>query len=198
MEKNKISWARVSKNICYFLVPFFGLILIACVMGLVIIDTDIEVEETTNYYDTRLFSSSYFSSIEHYFYRLLADTQTSENADINSEEKLEVSNEEESASLKYAESIYEVVSSNANDIQENVDINGKKGIIYYNTNTSNNFKYLMIDTKRAIAVTNLEHTMRTDSIEEIKQAIGENTVYWNFQEGEVDTNISHLSIEEIR
>ena len=194
MEKNKISWARVSKNVCYFLAPFFGLILIACVMGLVIIDTDIEVEETTNYYDTRLFSSSYFSSIEHYFYRLLADTQTSENIAINSEEKLEASNED----VKYAEGIYEIVSSNADDIQENVDINGKQGIIYYNTNTSNNFKYLMIDTKRAIAVTNLEHTMRTDSIEEIKQVIGENTVYWNFQEGEVDTNISHLSIEEIR
>ena len=58
MEKNKISWARVSKNICYFLAPFFGLILIACITGLVIMDTDIEVEETTNYYDTRLFSDN--------------------------------------------------------------------------------------------------------------------------------------------
>ena len=40
--------------------------------------------------------------------------------------------------------------------------------------------------------------MRTDSIEEIKQIIGENSIYWNFQNGKVDTNISHLSLEEIR
>ena len=40
MEKNKISWARVSKNICYFLAPFFGLILIACITGLIIMIPD--------------------------------------------------------------------------------------------------------------------------------------------------------------
>lgn len=56
----------------------------------------------------------------------------------------------------------------------------------------------MIDSQKAVAVTNLEHTMRTDSIEEIKEVIGQNSIYWNFQQGKVDTNIAHLSIEEIR
>lgn len=202
MEKNKISWARVSKNICYFLAPFFGLILVACITGLVIIDTDIEVEETTNYYDTRLFSSNYFNSIDAHFYiPVFYNAQTNSKVATNNTEKLESDNEDASVVLEYEESIYgnyAVVEPYGYDIQENVDINGKKGVIYYNRNTSNNFKYLMIDTENAVAVTNLEHTMRTDSIEEIKQVIGENSIYWNFQNGKVDTNISHLSLEEIR
>lgn len=201
MEKNKISWARVSKNICYFLAPFFGLILVACITGLVIIDTDIEVEETTNYYDTRLFSNNYFNSIYNYFYIPVFQHNESSKINAGDTENLVDSNEEASVSIEYGESSYThygVVEYYGYDVQEDVDINGKKGVIYYNRNTSNNFKYLMIDTAKAIAVTNLEHTMRTDSIEEIKEVIGENSTYWNFQKGKVDTNISHLSIEEIR
>ncbi len=201
MSENKISWARVSKNICYFLAPFFGLILIACITGLVIIDTDIEVEETTNYYDTRLFSNNYFNSIYNHFYiPVFANGQVSKVMP-DATERLEVSSEDASTSIEYEESSYGhygVVESYGYDIQEDVNINGKKGVIYYNRNTNNNFKYLMIDAEKRVAVTNLEHTMRTDSIEEIKQVIGENSIYWNFQKGKVDTNISHLSLEEIR
>lgn len=196
MEKNKISWARVSKNICYFLAPFFGLILIACVTGLVIIDTDIEVEETTNYYDTKLFSNNYFNSIYSYFYiPVLANDQANNQSLIVTEES------QVGEYTEYQDSSYErygLVEHYGYDVQEGVIINGKKGTIYYNRNTNNNFKYLMIDSQKAVAVTNLEHTMRTDSIEEIKEVIGQNSIYWNFQQGKVDTNIAHLSIEEIR
>lgn len=194
MEKNQISPARVSKNICYFLAPIFGLILIACITGLVIMDTDIEVEDTTNYYDTKLFSRNYFNSIYNYFY---IPVFTNTDKEINTQ----ANNNEEIAKIEYQEysyKHYEIVEYYGYDMQEDVDINGIKGVIYYNRNTNNNFKYLMIDTKKGIAVTNLEHTMRTDSIEEIKEVIRENSIYWNFQNGKVDTNISHLSIEEIR
>lgn len=194
MEKNKISWARVSKNICYFLAPFFGLVLVACITGLVIIDTDIEVEETTNYYDTKLFSSNYFNSIYNYFYiPVFTNEQTSSRIVADNTENLEVSTEEAFVSTHYG-----IVEYYGYDEQENADINGKKGVIYYNRNTNNNFKYLMVDTQKAVAVTNLEHTMRTDSIEEIKEVLGQNSIYWNFQNGKVDTNIAHLSLEEIR
>lgn len=201
MEKNKISWARVSKNICYFLAPFFGLILIACITGLIIIDTDIEVEETTNYYDTRLFSNNYFNSIYNYFYIPVFENNESSKIIASDTENLVANNEEASVSIEYGESSYThygVVEYYGYDVQEDVDINGKKGVIYYNRNTNNNFKYLMIDTEKGIAVTNLEHTMRTDSIEEIKEVIGESLIYWDFQNGKVNTSIAHLSIEEIR
>ncbi|MCI9247287.1 MAG: HAMP domain-containing histidine kinase [Clostridia bacterium] len=201
MENNKISWARVSKNICYFLAPFFGLILIACITGLVIIDTDIEVEETTNYYDTRIFSNNYFNSIYNYLYIPVFVNDQNSKLVTSSTQRLDANSEKEAISTDYEEishGHYRFVEPYAYDIQENVDINGKKGVIYYDINTNNNFQYLMIDTQKNIAVTNLEHTMRTDSIEEIKQIIGENSIYWNFQKGKVDTNISHLSLEEIR
>ncbi len=202
MEKNRISWARVSKNICYFLAPFFGLILIACITGLVIIDIDIEVEETTNYYDTKLFSNNYFNSINNYFYVPVFANQEENNATVadNTEGAQLEASSNASVSIGYQDEVYEhysVVEYYGYDIQENVDVNGKKGTIYYNRNTTNNFKYLMIDIQKGIAVTNLEHTMRTDSIEKIKQVISENSIYWNFQKGKVDTNISHLSLEEI-
>ncbi len=196
MEKNKISWARVSKNICYFLAPFFGLILIACVTGLVIIDTDIEVEETTNYYDTKLFSNNYFNSIYSYFYIPVLANDQSNNQSLIATEESQVGEYTEYQDSSYER--YGLVEYYGYDVQEGVIINGKKGTIYYNRNTNNNFKYLMIDSQKAVAVTNLEHTMRTDSIEEIKEVIGQNSIYWNFQQGKVDTNIAHLSIEEIR
>lgn len=196
MEKNKISWARVSKNICYFLAPFFGLILIACVTGLVIIDTDIEVEETTNYYDTKLFSNNYFNSIYSYFYIPVLANDQSNNQSLIATEESQVGEYTEYQDSSYER--YGLVEYYGYDVQEGVIINGKRGTIYYNRNTNNNFKYLMIDSQKAVAVTNLEHTMRTDSIEEIKEVIGQNSIYWNFQQGKVDTNIAHLSIEEIR
>ena len=139
MEENKISWARVSKNICYFIAPVFGLLLIACIAGLVIMDTDIELETTTNYYDTKLFSGNYLNSIcnNTYIYQTLKqDTEKQE----------------------------EYIYLYSYDIQENVSINGKTGAIYYNQDSNNNFKYLMIDTKNKIAITNVEHTMKTDTV----------------------------------
>lgn len=177
MERNKISWARVSKNICYFIVPVFVIVLIACIAGLVITDTEIELENTSNYYDTKLFANSYLSSICNCVY-------------------LPIFVSEQDTVLNYE---YYSISDYYNyDVQEDVKINGQNGAIYYNTNIKTNFKYLMIDSKNSIAITNLEHTMRTDTIEEIKEVINENSIGWNFKNGEINTNISHLSIEEIK
>lgn len=199
MQENKISWARVSKNICYFIAPIFVLLLIACIAGLIIMDTDIELESTTNYYDTKLFSNSYLSSIlgnQHIDsgiinYRPVETTMKVDNNE--KEEKVSVVIEE-TDKISYGNNDYYEV----HDLQENVDINGKKGTICYNSNTDINFKYLMIDTQNNVAVTNLQHTMKTDTIEEIKDIIAKNSIYWNFKNGEIDTSISHLALEEIR
>lgn len=174
MEQNKISWARVSKNICYFLAPIFITLLIACTAGLIIIDTDIELENSTNYYDTKLFANDYLSAIMNNLH-----TPILYNLNKNI--------------LEYDYSSY----SKYYDTQENVNIYGKTGKIYYDTNNLKNFKYFIIDNKNAIAVTNLEHTMKTDTIDEIKEIIGKNEIYWNLVDKEIDTNISNLSLEEI-
>ena len=180
MKESKISLARVSKNICYFIAPIFGLILIACIAGLIIMDTEIELENTSNYYDTKIFSNNYLLSIYANTY-----IPTFLNEETSKEQNNSQGDTIDMRSYGY-------------DIQENVQINDGTGIIWYKTDNNSNFKYLMIDYENRIAVTNLEHTMRTDTIDEIKGIIAENPTYWNFKNGNIDTNISYLSMEEIR
>ena len=85
----------------------------------------------------------------------------------------------------------------AYDVQEDVDIGNNKGRIYYLTEYSD-IDFLFVNPEQSIAVTNLEHTMNTDTIEEIKNQIKSSEVYWNIESGNVDTNINNLKIENIK
>ena len=40
--------------------------------------------------------------------------------------------------------------------------------------------------------------MFTDSIEEIKERLAKNSIYWNYEKGNVNTSIEKLKLEEIR
>ncbi len=85
----------------------------------------------------------------------------------------------------------------AYDVQENVNIGNSDGRIYYLTEYSD-IDFLFVNPEEGIAITNLEHTMNTDTIEEIKGYIKNSEVYWNVEEGNVDTNIENLKIENIK
>ena len=85
----------------------------------------------------------------------------------------------------------------AYDVQENVNIGNRDGKIYYLTGY-NDIDFLFVNPEEGIAITNLEHTMNTDTIEEIKGYIKNSEVYWNVEEGNVDTNIENLKIENIK
>ena len=61
-----------------------------------------------------------------------------------------------------------------------------------------NFKFLIIDNKTNKAFTNLEQTMKTDTIEKIKQELSNYSYYWNYENGQVKTNIGKLSLENIK
>ena len=96
--------------------------------------------------------------------------------------------------------LLEKIDSNtdiAYDVQEDVDIGNNKGRIYYLTEYSD-IDFLFVNPEQSIAVTNLEHTMNTDTIEEIKNQIKSSEVYWNIESGNVDTNINNLKIENIK
>ena len=169
----KLCWARIAKNIAYFLVPIFVVLLITSIAGILLVDSNIGIKNTTDYYETTLFSNSYFYD---------------------------------------AYSAYSIVSINelkidgidnysyytGTETQGNVNINGKQGFIYYEPATTPNFRYLVIDKENGIAKTNLDHTMKTDTIEEIEQELSQNSIYWNYENGEISTNISNLSMENIR
>lgn len=63
---------------------------------------------------------------------------------------------------------------------------------YYDTN----FNYLIIDKTTNKVYTNLTPTSKTDTIDKIKAEISNNKYYWNYVD-QIDTNISHLSEENI-
>lgn len=81
---------------------------------------------------------------------------------------------------------------------QTTDISGKNGTIYYNTSVEGNFRYLIINKKEGLATTNVDHTMQTDTINEIKQTLRVNTKYWNYANKEIDTNFSSLTMENIK
>ncbi len=81
---------------------------------------------------------------------------------------------------------------------QTTDISGKNGTIYYNTSVEGNFRYLIINKKEGLATTNVDHTMQTDTINEIKQTLHVNTKYWNYANKEIDTNFSSLTMGNIK
>ncbi len=172
----KLCIARIAKNIAYFLVPIFLVLLITSIAGLIIMDANIGIKNTSSYYETTLFSDQYFSDIYQNYYVVQPSYLDMDNTQVD----------------------YESYSNYGGGIQEETEVAGKNGFIYYSVYQSSNFRYLVIDKESAVAKTNLDHTMRTDSVEEIVQVLQENDIYWNYVGGEVQTNIPNLSMENIR
>ena len=61
----KLCWARIAKNIAYFLVPIFLILVITSVAGILLVDSNIGIKNTTDYYETTLFSNNYFMDVYH-------------------------------------------------------------------------------------------------------------------------------------
>lgn len=169
MKQKNICLARVAKNIAYMVAPIFAIILIASIISLAIMDSDIRLKDANNYYETRIFSDRYLNSIYENYNRM---------KNIIAQEKFE----------KEYEHTY-IQSAEPNENKDN---------IYYFTNYNTNFYYLIIDAKEQVIITNLEHTMRTDDIQGIIGKLKENSLYWNFENKEIDTSISNLKMEDIR
>lgn len=171
MQK-RLCGARIAKNIAYFIVPIFVITLIASIVCSAVMDTDVRLKDAKNYYETELFSDQYLSNIYQY-YNYIPHTVIEEDAS------------------------YSISNANYSVIQENISDKSKNSISYYNNNNTN-FYYLMIDKEENLIITNVEHTMKTDTIEGIKQELQQNRIYWNYENGKVDTNIQNLSLENIR
>lgn len=82
---------------------------------------------------------------------------------------------------------------------EEVSQNGIKEQINYRTYLENrNFKFLIIDNKTNTAYTNLPRTMKTDTVDKIKQELANYSYYWNWENETINTNIEQLSLENIK
>lgn len=175
--KNKTK--QFVKIIGYILIPIFILISIFSALSLYYRSENQQVQEVSNFFETDNFMYMYSSSIINNF-------STNANALLV---------EDEEGDSYYSSNRYGIYD----DYQENVQIGNKKGRVnYLTTYEYKNFKYLIIDNKNSVAYTNVEHTMFTDSIEEIKERLAKNSIYWNYENGNVNTSIEKLKLEEIR
>ena len=175
--KNKTK--QFVKIIGYILIPIFILISIFSALSLYYRSENQQVQEANNFFETDNFMYMYSASIIN-------------NFSINANSLLV---KDEDGDSYYSSNRYGI----NDDYQENVQIGNKKGRVnYLTTYEYKNFKYLIIDNKNSVAYTNVEHTMFTDSIEEIKERLAKNSIYWNYEKGNVNTSIEKLKLEEIR
>lgn len=167
------------KIIGYILIPIFILISIFSALSLYYRSENQQVQEANNFFKTDNFMYMYSASIIN-------------NFSVNANSLLV---KDEDGDSYYSSNRYGIYD----DYQENVQIGNKKGRVnYLTTYEYKNFKYLIIDNKNSVAYTNVEHTMFTDSIEEIKERLAKNSIYWNYEKGNVNTSIEKLKLEEIR
>ena len=167
------------KIIGYILIPIFILISIFSALSLYYRSENQQVQEANNFFETDNFMYMYSASIIN-------------NFSVNANSLLV---KDEDGDSYYSSNRYGIYD----DYQENVQIGNKKGRVnYLTTYEYKNFKYLIIDNKNSVAYTNVEHTMFTDSIEEIKERLAKNSIYWNYEKGNVKTSIEKLKLEEIR
>lgn len=167
------------KIIGYILIPIFILISIFSALSLYYRSENQQVQEANNFFETDNFMYMYSASIIN-------------NFSVNANSLLV---KDEDGDSYYSSNRYGIYD----DYQENVQIENKKGRVnYLTTYEYKNFKYLIIDNKNSVAYTNVEHTMFTDSIEEIKERLAKNSIYWNYENGNVNTSIEKLKLEEIR
>ncbi len=132
MKKEKICVSNLCKNIAYILIPILLLILVTSIISVIYIreNTDINSKTDKEFFDTKVFSSSYMYSIN----KALAIIMSNNLPD---------------------EQEYDYIEGNYYnyDIQKNVDINRKQGnIFYWQKSRQENFIFLIIDNNKNIAV----------------------------------------------
>lgn len=169
MEKNINKYAIIVRIICYILIPICGFVMLQSIISLAFFSGEKNKRKADSYFETQRFENLYKGSI-------LSNVEAnySKIKDANGEEIL-------------------------TDLNEDTEFKTENGYIYYKTYLENrNFKFLIIDNKTNTAITNLTQTMRTDSVDKIKEELSKNSYYWNYENREVRTNISNLSIEDIK
>ena len=169
MEKNINKYAIIVRIICYILIPICGFVMLQSIISLAFFSGEKNKRKADSYFETQRFENLYKGSI-------LSNVEAnySKVKDANGEEIL-------------------------TDLNEDTEFKTENGYIYYKTYLENrNFKFLIIDNKTNTAITNLTQTMRTDSVDKIKEELSKNSYYWNYENREVRTNISNLSIEDIK
>ncbi len=166
------------KIICYILMPLLVLNIIINTFSITYYDEYKEdIEGQTTYFETERFADEFLRSI---YYKANSMNRQKAKEEKNS---VIIANEETSIEEKMKTEDKSLLASEDNGIN-------------YENYSSKTYDYLIID-ESGIAYTNIEKTLNTDSIEELKNYIKAKTYNWYYENNEVNTSIEKMKYENI-
>ena len=169
MER-KICIPRILKNIAYILFPIFATILILLIFCLSYPLERESIKADIGFYDTNTFAEDYAYEI---FGSLTTVDVLKQNLQIDT---------------------YRYYYTHTETVENNDEV---KNINYYSNYYGSNVLWLIIDNDTKEAYTNLEYSLDTSNLENIKKKIMSNQENWKYQNGNIETTIDKLSNENI-
>ena len=169
MEK-KICLPRILKNVSYVLFPIIFTILVLLIFCLSYPLERDSIKADIDFYDTNTFAEDYANRI---FGSLTTVDVLKENSQSD---------------------VYSYYYNHTENIENNDEVNS---INYYTDYHGSNVIWLIVDNSTKIAYTNLNYSIDTSTLENIKNKIMENDKNWKYQDGNIETTIDKLSNENI-
>ncbi len=184
MDKIPNKYAKLIRIICYILIPIAILAIVQSIISLWYYEQEEKQVKASSFFESNQFANLYKESI-------LNNVQASYIKEVEFEYPKEVTDEK----INESDNQYTLHISNYYGIVES-NVEGNK-IYYKNYLENKNLKFLIIDNKTNTAITNMNQTLNTDTIEEIKKELSNYSYFWNYEQKNVNTNISLLSLENI-
>lgn len=167
----KVCLSRVLKNISYILFPIILTILVFLVFcASYPIERD-AIKERLNYYQTNLFAENY---------------------------AMEIFSTIETVNILRDDVTISVDGYYYRDTESIKESDGDITINYYSHLRGTNLVWLIIDNDTKEAFTNLTYSIDTSNLDNIKNKIHENEVYWEYENGIIETTVDKLNNDNIQ
>ena len=165
MKNKKICWIRILKNISYFVIPILIGLSILSIFCVVYGRENGITTQKGSYFDSHEFYEDYYNCIK----QIINKKDSQESIEKNIKDGMVIDN----GSYNY------------------MDINGKKYKIYNDYFSNGNFICFFIDNKYNFVYINRSYDI-FPTAEKLKEEILQNSKYWVYENGKVDTSISGL------
>lgn len=167
--KRKVCWIRVFKNLSYITFPFLLILLIVSIFSLLYSYQTDSIRKGEPYFESIDFVERYVNSLT----RQMEQSQ-------NVSEDVVLQGNTDDIQVRYGDylSTYSV---------KNGDMT-----IYYSIMSDSNFCYLIMDPTSHVAYTNVPNRIDMQTVDAIKNYIVQNQIYWNYENGKMDTSIEKL------
>lgn len=174
-KKKKICWARVSKNICYFIAPFLMAALLLSIISVIYAYDVGMVKDNEDYFQTKRFAETYIDSVNS-----LKTGIEHISAEVDEDIKTKYL-------YNYGYYEWQQIESNTENLN-----------IFYKPRSSN-FMYLIIDKKKNEVYMNGEYEASYyTNMEDLKKEIMGNSVYWVYSNGKITTSIEKINEERLK